>query len=189
MNPHAHAGRRATQDMIRRAAYLILLVGLVLLAGLARFAHAEGGCPAGYEPWRVPIQSMADCMPIQGDDRPGPPVASSAPGPRWVSRWGAVAIGSTAAGGGVGVATDQRSRSKAESAAIKQCRETGGGKACKVFSYHDQCVAIAWGSRSYVVQSAESIALASRIALEECDGKTDACRIFYSACSLPQVAR
>lgn len=160
-----------------------------LLIGLSTATHAENGCPAGYEPWRVPPQGMGDCVPIPDYGRPDEPEPPSASEPQWVSRWGAIAIGSTASGGGVGATTDQRNRRKAESLAMRQCRATGGGMDCEVFSYHDQCAVVAWGTSGYVVRSAASIELASRVALDQCSAKTDDCEVFYSACSLPQRLR
>ena len=148
-------------------------------------AHAENGCPAGYEPWKTPVQSTSDCMAIPNYGQSTKPVAAGA---QWISRWGAIAIGSTVAGGGVGTTIGENSRWKAESAAIKACCDTGGGPACKVFSYHDQCAAVAWGIDSYAVRSAESIDLASSSAMAQCRASTGDCRIFYSACSLPERA-
>lgn len=159
---------------------------LVLFSGLSLHANAENGCPAGYEPWKIPVESSSDCMAIPDDGQTTGPAAIEQ---QWVSRWGAIAIGSTASGGGVGTSTDMASRRKAESQAIKACRDTGGGSQCKVFSYHDQCAVVAWGAASYVVQSAESIEHASGVALERCGKKTEDCEIFYSACSLPQRKR
>lgn len=158
----------------------------VLLSCLSLCAYAENGCPAGYEPWKIPVQSSSDCMPIADYGQADDPVAAK---PQWVSRWGAIAIGSTLSGGGVGTSTDMASRRKAESQAIKECRRTGGGSECEVFSYHDQCAVVAWGEASYVVQSAESIKVASEVALDRCRAKTGDCRVFYSACSLPQRKR
>lgn len=161
----------------------------LLWAGLSLVAHAENGCPLGYAPAKIPVESSSDCVAIPGYWDSEAPAASVTAEPQWTSRWGAIAIGSTAAGGGVGTITDQPSRRKAESIAMKRCRETGGGKQCKVFSYHDQCAVVAWGLEHYVVRGAESIERASQVALEQCRAKTDDCRIFYSACSLPQPSR
>lgn len=169
--------------MIGKAMHALLWVTL----GFA--AHAENGCPAGYEPWKVPVQSMSDCMAIPDYGQPQATAPPEGAATRWISRWGAIAIGSTAGGGGVGVSVDQSSRRKAESAAMKTCRDTGGGKACEVFSYRDQCAVVAWGQTSYVVRSAESVDVASGVALDQCRRITDGCRIFYSACSLPQPSR
>lgn len=165
---------------MKRESYLVLLICLPLSA------NAENGCPAGYEPWKIPIESMSDCMAIPDY---GQPAEGASAVPAWASRWGAIAIGSTTSGGGVGTATGKKSRRKAESIAIKTCRDTGGGSECEVFSYHDQCAVIAWGTDSYTIQSAQSIDLASRIALKKCSESTKNCRIFYSACSLPERIR
>lgn len=168
--------------MIARTLHVLLWMGL----GLS--AHAENGCPLGYAPAKIPVESSSDCAPIPGYWEAQPPEPAAVE-PLWTSRWGAIAIGSTASGGGVGVATGESSRRKAESAAMKTCRDTGGGKQCEVYAYRDQCAAVAWGAAFYVTWSAESIELASRVALEKCRAKTADCQIFYSACSLPQRVR
>lgn len=161
---------------------------MLLLAfwGVAdRPARAENGCPAGYTPWRVPIQSpQTDCVPIV-DDAEAPSAAPRAP--QWVSRWGAIAIGDTSGGDGVGISVDRKSRGDAQRAAARQCSERGGGAACraKIFAYHDQCVALAWGTRGYNINSAATLEEATAISARECAARTEGCRIYYSGCSLP----
>jgi Domain of unknown function (DUF4189) len=163
---------------------------LLLCACPVISVHAENGCPAGFLPWRVPIESANDCVAISEDSEEEARLTSNTPAaPKWVSRWGAIAIGSTAGGGGVGAVADQGNRRKAESAAVKRCRDTGGGKRCELFTYYDECAAVAWGSRAYAIRSAASVELASRAALDYCAGLTDGCRIFYTACSLPKPVR
>jgi hypothetical protein len=152
---------------------------------------AENGCPNGYMPAKTPIESMSDCTAIPdydyGDDAPSEALEPRKPEPLWKTRWGAISVGSTASGGGVGVSTNQTSRRAAEDMAVQQCLEGKGGEICrtKVFSYHNQCAVIAWGEASYVVRSAATAARASTRALAECEEQTDDCIIFYSACSLP----
>ncbi len=165
---------------------LIAVAGFLWTPGMA--VRAENGCPYGYTPWRVPIVSpQTDCLPIVREENSAPPVTPAMPEPQWASRWGAVSIGSTATGGGVGIVTDRESRKAAERAAVQMCAESGGGPLCKsnLLAYHDQCVAIVWGDRSYVVRSAETVAEAAEASLSECNEKTPGCRIFYSGCSLP----
>lgn len=104
-------------------------------------------------------------------------------GPQWAVRWGAIAYG----GGGFGAARAMTSAAKAKKAALHACRESGGGKACKVaLSYTNQCAAYAIGddysvgvARSPIAEDAEAMALAS------CAESTTNCAITYSACSLP----
>lgn len=65
-----------------------------MLATWAAPASAEGGCPAGYEPWRVPIQSLNDCLPIPGyADAPEAARAPPPLAPQWFSTSSAVAFG------------------------------------------------------------------------------------------------
>lgn len=163
---------------------------LLALWGVAdRPVRAENGCPAGYTPWRVPIQSpQSDCVPIV-DDVEAQPATPRAP--QWVSRWGAIAIGDTSTGGGVGISVYRKSRGDAQRAAIRECSDTGGGAACRVniFAYHDQCVALSWGTRGWNINSAETLEEATANSARECAGRTEGCRIFYSGCSLPVQRR
>ena len=170
------------------------LLSLSILAALPtgllvldRPARAENGCPSGYEPWKIPPTSTSDCMAIPDYGQGEPAETPTAPEPVWADRWGAIAIGSTESGGGVGVSVDAKSQRAAERAAIDECVTSGGGATCKseYFSYNNQCAVIAWGNGSYVVQSADTIDLAASIGLARCNQRTSDCRIFYSGCSLP----
>jgi Domain of unknown function (DUF4189) len=83
-----------------------------------------------------PVDLHAQCRTGSGPDfgdgipycsQPAP--QSTAPsGPQWAMRWGAIAYG----GGGFGAATDMASVAKAKKAALRACRDSGGGKNCKV---------------------------------------------------------
>lgn len=159
------------------------LAGLSLLfLGADAPARAENGCPLGYTPWRVPMLSIDDCVPIIYDDEPPAPRE-----PVWENRWGAISIGSTATGGGVGMSVGRKSERQARNVAIKQCESTGGGPVCRsrVFAYHNQCVALSWGNKSYVVVSAATMNEATREATRDCNARTEGCRIYYTACSYP----
>ena len=68
---------------------------------------AENGCPDGMTPFQNGNDPSPKCYPIQD----GQNTASSQSRGHWQTRWGAIAIGSTASGGGVGVATDMLGRS------------------------------------------------------------------------------
>lgn len=141
-------------------------------------ALAENGCPNGYEPWKIPVESSSDCMaiPDYGDNEPQ--------GPMWETRWGAIAIGD----GGVGTASNVGSERQAKNEAVKQCKKAAGlqGSTCEVLTYHNQCAAVAWGLTGYVIQTAADLSTASSLALERCSIKHDDCQIFYSDCSLPK---
>ncbi len=150
--------------------------------------RAENGCPAGYEPWKIPVESASDCfaIPNYGQQNSQLPSQTVPSGPQWATRWGAIAIGSTASGGGVGVVTDMKNQRAAEKAALKQCKSRGGGKSCRIeISYADQCAAIAWGDRFYNTARAETVELASDLSLAACSKKTENCKIYYANCALP----
>lgn len=79
------------------------------------------------------------------------------------------------------------SLSKAKKAALRACRDSGGGKHCKVgLSYSDRCVAYAMGD-DYSVGVARSPMpeKAYAIAIDSCAESTTNCKVTYSACSLP----
>lgn len=171
--------------IVRFCGYLLIFLSLITVVSL----RAENGCPAGYEPWRIPIQSQSDCMAIpnygqQSAQQPQQRTPESSP--QWLPRWGAIAVGSTASGGGVGVASDMSTRRLAEKAALKQCKDTGGGKLCRIeISYSNQCAAIAWGDRFYNTARAETLELASDLSLGACGKHTTNCKIYYSNCTFP----
>lgn len=111
-----------------------------------------------------------------------PPTKISS-GPQWAVQWGAVAYG----GGSFGAAKEMSSLSKAKKAALRACRDSGGGKHCKVgLSYSDQCVAYAMGD-NYSVGVARSPMPeeAYAMAIDSCAESTTNCKVTYSACSLP----
>lgn len=155
----------------------------VLLFALSNQSIAENGCPDGMTPFQNGNDPTPKCYPIQGGQNTTP----APPRGHWQTRWGAIAIGSTATGGGVGVSTDMLTKRQAEKAAVSQCMATGGGGLCKkyVLRYYNQCAVIAWGDTSPVVQGAETIEIASQIAMQKCSARTTNCKIWYSACSPP----
>ena len=111
------------------------------------------------------------------------PPARVSSGPQWAVQWGAVAYG----GGGFGAAKDMVSIAKAKKAALRACRDSGGGKHCKVaLSYSDQCVAYAIGD-DYLVGVARSPMPeeAYALAMNSCAESTTNCKVTYTACSLP----
>lgn len=150
---------------------------------IANTAYAEGGtCPPGYYPVNSP--GVMGCAPIPNDNQSS---TSAAPArERWVTRWGAIAIDDTAVDGGLGAVSDMTSKRNAEKAALASCRNSGG-TACNVkFSYYNQCTAIAWGDTGYNAARAATIEKASEIGIRECNAKHANCKIYYSACSLPE---
>ena len=72
---------------------IFLILFLLTFAG---FAKAEGGCPDGYYPANLPATNV--CYPFP-DAQENQPQQQG----RWETRWGAIAIGNTKNGGGLGL--------------------------------------------------------------------------------------
>jgi hypothetical protein len=157
-----------------RALYLFCLLAI------SNSAFAEGNCPDGMVP--IGGGGVVGCMPIEGSQNTTP----TQPQGRWVTRWGAIAIGSTASGGGVGFSTNMIGKRQANKAAIAACKADGGGQTCAVkLSYYNQCAVIAWGDAQYTAQGKETIEAATKLAMSRCSKETTNCKIVYAECSLP----
>jgi hypothetical protein len=131
---------------------------------------------------------IGDGVPYCAQSTPPPSVVPS--GSEWADRWGAIAIGSTASGGGVGVATDMTSRQSAEKSAIMQCRGSDGGKTCRIeLAYSNQCGVIVWGDTYFETESAATSDQAEAAALDVCSQQTSNCRLYYADCSYPVRVR
>jgi hypothetical protein len=153
---------------------LFLYSLLISLAGLSVTAFAQG-CPYG-----IPSAGNPGCVP------PDQSYQSTAEipvrGPEWQKTWGAIAFGRTSI---TGTSTGLKSKRKAEKEALNQCRAKGGSECRISLSYQNQCAAIAWGESSAATQSAESIEVASALAMKNCSKSTTDCQIYYSNCSDP----
>ena len=139
-------------------------------------------CPYGAYPGRLDEPEI--CRPPPegaGNDVAQPAVPSA----RWEERWGAIAIDNAL--GKIGAVTDMRSKREAKRAASAECRARGGGEGCRYVSlaYHNQCAVMAWGNERAVTQGAETVEIASDLALRECKKLTTDCKIYYTGCSLP----
>lgn len=168
--------------------------GSILCAAvLATSAHAENGCPTGYEPWKIPVETFNDCVAIPDYGHDAQQVGPRSAGPpqaQWVSRWGAIATGASAKGTVMGTARDAKTQRMAEKAAIKECRNQGGAKTCAIeISYRDQCAVMVWGDGYSHSARAATIERASSLAISACENKTDHCKVYYSNCSYPVKVR
>ena len=159
---------------------LRILLALWLLT-MSGFSLAQV-CPYGAYPGRLDEPQICRPPPEDtGNDATRPSVPST----RWEARWGAIAIDNKL--GKVGAVKDMRSKREAKRAASAECRTRGGGEGCKYVSltYHDQCAVMAWGNGRAVTQGAETVEIASDLALRECNKLTTDCKIYYTGCSLP----
>ena len=166
-----------------------LLVCGLLLAGLCGLgpARAEQGCPAGLAPIGQAPGPICVPQPGYGIGGPGPVQQQpSAPQPRWLDRWGAVAIDAVA--GKMGTATDRRSRRDAERTALKDCKSRGGTEQqCKktLLIYGNGCGAVAMGADLVLGRGGGSIEEASARAMKECGLNSTGCEVLYTRCSYP----
>lgn len=149
-----------------------------LLLGLLYSTSTDAQCRMGSGP------DFGDGIPYCSQLQTPPPALAS--GPEWESRWGAIAVGSTASGGGVGVASDMKTRRSAEEIALKQCRDNGGGNTCHIeLAYANQCAVIVWGESYFETASGATKSQAEVEATELCSRQTADCRLYYANCSYP----
>lgn len=159
----------------------LVLAALFFSAG----AQAEQGCPDGLYPGGAAPGQI--CIPMPGYGISGDSGSTAVAEPRWATRWGALALDATSAGGSkLGRAESFSSKRKAEKAAITDCRSRGGQN-CKIaHAYYDQCVAVAWGDARPAIVSAENTQVASQMALQKCNGTDAHCDMYYTGCSYPE---
>lgn len=105
-------------------------------------------------------------------------------GPSWMTTWGAIAADGER--NVVASTFGQRSRRKAESSAIKECRAKGGGKKCKSWiSFYNQCASMAAGDSKAITYRAGTADIAKREVLKGCSALTANCEIIQTVCSYP----
>lgn len=161
--------------------FIRLLAGIGLL-GMMSWALAQTGCPQGVG------AGSARCGPGGGTMSPGSS-GPRRPSVRWVSQWGAYAEDSTRAI--VGSAVEKRSKRAAERAAIKRCKEIGGGNECKVMmTYTNGCgVVLEPAEPLYVMygvyQWGATVEEALEKGLPQCVEANEghACKIVHKSCS------
>lgn len=173
--------------------FIIFLV-LALVPG---YAFGEGRCPPGQYP--VGGQGVGGCAPIPGGAAAPAQQVAPIPAGTWDTRWGAIAQDAAPVEGtnlAIGVAVSQPSSGRAEQVALDECHAMGGARCKVIFSYHNQCAALA----APVVSSSKPGAgvLVAAGALKENEAKMDAlrlckgegrgqdCGVIYSACSMSE---
>ena len=164
-----------TRDYDENAFFLVFLI-------CTRTASAEGSCPPGYLPTNA--VDFIGCAPVFGPSYPSnaPPTPPD-PGPRWESRWGAIAIDD--AKGNFGAVDGLYDKRKARKAAIKLCRSNGGQKCNIAIEYSNQCGALAWGTDKYVAYRGPVADEVKRRGVESCSKITSNCQVYYVGCSFP----
>ena len=104
---------------------------------------------------------------------------------KWADRWGAIADN---VNGSAGIAEGHASKGEAERSAIQACEQQGRGSCVVAMTYHNQCLAVATGSRGVKLFRGPDEDQAKQAVMNECEKAqgVGACRIYYSGCSLPQ---
>lgn len=159
-------------------------LGLLFLI-ICEFAHAEGGsCPNGYYP--IGGQGVSGCAPIPNYDADSQDRADAKPLGKWITTWSAIAIDSAV--GDVGVSSGEFTEVDAKEKALRRCKQHGATE-CRVTTYHNQCAVIAWpinADAKAVMVGAETIELASKLALSQCASSGGgSCNIVSAQCSRP----
>ncbi|WP_238927487.1 DUF4189 domain-containing protein [Achromobacter xylosoxidans] len=158
----------------------------------AGVAQAQQDCPEGFARNAAGAPGQ-QCVPVPVEIRPAAG-APSTPAAGAAQRWGAVAY--DALSGSIGISADRASKARAEKDALAQCATKGGARCVINTTYHDQCVAVAYGpspkGSGVMVNSVTAAGeeLARMRALETCEKDTGAsCQAFYTGCSLPVPAQ
>lgn len=158
--------------------YWMLFALLMLVTG---FAHAEGGCPPGFQPTgAAPTpQDPVACRPMpENNQRQMPP-------PRWEDRWGAIATDGL--GGSFGASSEMPTQQSAHGTALAICRSKKGSNTCQVeIDYINQCAAMTVGDVQHNTAAGLTGDLAVQAAMNACNADDDHCFVYYVGCSLPQ---
>lgn len=147
--------------------------------------RAENGCPAGLIPYRV--TDITSCGPVPagyyGQSADGSSQLTETPPVVWKKTWGPIAFSKN--NGAIGAATGLNSKKVAAQTALEDCRGAGGGECKLALAYENQCAAVAWEISHRSTNTAETLEIASDLALEGCSAISNQCKIVYGSCSRP----
>ncbi|WP_332937794.1 DUF4189 domain-containing protein [Lysobacter sp. CCNWLW3] len=108
-------------------------------------------------------------------------------GPRWRSRWGAIAFDFGESNVGIGVSAAASSKRQAKNGALADCRAKGGQN-CRInLVYDNQCAVVIAGFGYSRSQSGPTVEIAAANGMKMCEESgAKECQIYYKACSLPE---
>ena len=158
-----------------------MLFTLAVLMSWCALAHAQ--------------TPTVNCVPIQGQGWQGcaptgnnqPQVQQSIqPPPRWADRWGAIAGGIPGAPRAFGASVNMSSERAAKAVAMADCQSVAGTKCQIALVYHNQCVAVVNGEKTWGANGSatKDEAIQAGIKICKADGNSQ-CHVYYSACSYP----
>lgn len=163
----------------------VFLVALMWVT-LAATAHAQcaPGIPSAGNPGCIPPDQANS--PYSQDD-PGVQ-APSQPIGHWADRWGAASMESATAI--AGTVEDQPSKKSAVAESLSRCSKNGGRQCELLFTFYNQCAAIAQQKGGGPVNWATAMKSedAESNALSNCHSSAG-CQIVYSRCSRPELIR
>lgn len=173
-----------------------LILAALFIYGYCGVVYAEHGCQDGF----IPVNQgnsqtcVADYnLPYWGNEEGQ---KKKAPRQWWEKTWGAIAVDFKTSTFGTSVG--KYSKKDATNSALAQCAELGGKECEPWFSYHNQCVVVAWpnvtgdtakANAVASVQKAATIEGATRNALSDCASSAGGvgCKIVYSECTKPKL--
>lgn len=167
-----------------RRALLLISLPLWALLFYALPAFADGNCPAGQFPIGGGSAGWEGCAPYEVPAHGGSPID---PGPKWATRWGAIAVDGNA--GKFGGVEGMASRSRASKAATQICRQNGGSSSKVMAVYYNQCGAMAWGDNRSATYTGPDYDKTIELAVAECAKQTANCKPYYAGCSYPAQLR
>lgn len=152
---------------------------MLLLATTA--LHAQAACPPGTIPYGTGNDPSA-CGPDNSQPQQQPE-ASRSPTLVWADYWGAISTDTPK--GILGSSTHASSQTKAEKAAVADCRSKGGTQCILQVSFRNGCGAMIVGNKGYSVNSAPTLGEAVQKGMDICTKAGGDCHVYYSTCSLP----
>jgi hypothetical protein len=155
---------------------LILAIMMASLFSSMAQAQCASGASAGSTCVPPPDQSYSPLNPSNQ--------VRQQPRAVWADRWGAIAYDSVT--GDAGTIEGQQSKSMARQIAMSYCEKTGA-QHCKIlYTFSNACAAAAvGGGRIGFAGSPTNKEQAEQQAIAQC-GRSDTCKIVYSACSPAQ---
>lgn len=158
------------------------LVSGLVIAALIYSSTAWSQCAPG-----VPSAGNPGCIPPDQPTSPyyqGGAAAPKQPPAVWADRWGAIVIDGRT--GQAGLVAHKASEQEAIEVATRDCSKFGSPNCKLQLTYHNQCVAVAWGSTQFETAAAPTIKQAEANAMDGCNSITTACKVAYKECSFAE---
>jgi hypothetical protein len=184
--PRRHSSRPNRMKMFS----LLLLAAILLLINLqvdAQVHPCSGPGPGEVVVGQTEVSNGVAptplCRSVEGQDA-SPSQTTTL---HWVSQWGAIATDEPH--GVLGFSTGLSSASKAEKAAIEDCRTKGGANCTLQVSYANGCGAVVVGDTVFNVNWGHDERDASSKGIRACERDSKNCHVYFTTCSQATLAR